>query len=367
MAPPLGVSLSTSTRALGAACRPDGTLLFAVLGDGVLSVTQRSARRGEGFRGSPARISEGVSEAAVLRDPQEPVVVWRRASGPPFGAARLSAPSEPLTLSLGAWRAEQFRGVWPLRVERDAVWLASNLLVAGAPRAVVVRLPTNAQEPPTAFRLGDVSLLATIAGPAATLLVQGDGALSAVTVATTALSVLSSDAGAPATSDEVAARTVPLEALPRSEAWRAPTRWVLAAPEGVAVPGGARHFVVTAVDEPLPAGCDATRCAARGAVHALAFADRGPPSDTRLAERGLASALARDADGGRRFVGLGASGNGTTVWSVDTSNAVSVVELQGASTPSTLVACGDELWIAHDESPPRLACSPLPCALLHRQ
>ncbi len=367
MAPPLGVSLPASVRSLGASCRSDGTLLYAVVSGEVLSVAQRPASRGERFRGAPVRVTEGVAEAAVLRDPQEPVVVWRRTSGAPFGAARLSAPSEPHTLSQGAWRAEQFRGVWPLRVERDAVWLASNLLVAGALRAVVLRLPTDDREPPTAFRIGDVTLLATIAGPAATLLVQGDGALTAVTVATNALRVLSSDAGAPATPDEVTARSVPLEALPRSEAWRATARWVLAAPEGVAVPGGARHFAVTVGDETLPAGCTPARCDARGAVHALAFAERGAPSDTRLSERGLASVVALDADGGRRFVGVGATGNGATVWSVDSNGAVSVVELRGASTPAALVACADDLWVAHDESPPRLASSPLACALLHRQ
>ena len=144
------------------------------------------------------------------------MVGWRRTSGAPFGAARLTSPAEPLALSLGSWRAEQFRGVWPLRLERDAVWVASNLLVAGAPRAVVLRLPTDNREPPTAFRIGEVTLLATIPGSAATLLVQGDGALTAVTVATNALGVLSTDATAPATPEEVTARPVRTHASPLS-------------------------------------------------------------------------------------------------------------------------------------------------------
>jgi hypothetical protein len=135
----------------------------------------------------------------------------------------------------------------------------------------------------------------------------------------------------------------------------------------VVVPGGARHFAVTVGNDPLPSGCTVTRCAARGAVHALAFAERGAPTDTQLTERGLASAVELEASGGRRFSGLGAAGDGASVWSVDTSDAVSAVELRGASTPTALVTCGDELWIAHDETPPRLASSPLSCALLHRQ
>jgi hypothetical protein len=367
MAPPLGVALSSPARALGAVCGSDGALRLAVLNGEVLSFAQRTARRGEGFRGEPQRIAESVSEAAVLRDAQQPMVVWRRTSGAPFGAARLTSPAEPLALSLGAWRAEQFRGVWPLRLERDAVWVASNLLVAGAPRAVVLRLPTDNREPPTAFRIGDVTLLATIAGPAATLLVQGDGALTAVTVATNALGVLSIDPGAPAAPEEVTARSVPLAALPRSEPWRAPNRWVLAAPEGVAVPGGARHFVITTGDEPLPPACAPSSCAARGAVHALAFAERGAPADARLTERGLASAIALEADGTRRVAGNAATGNAATVWSVDTNDVVSEAPLRGVATPAALAGCGDDLWIAHDESPPRLAASPITCALLHRR
>lgn len=257
--------------------------------------------------------------------------------------------------------------MWPLRVERDAVWVASNLLVAGAPRAAVLRLPTDDREPPTAFRIGDVTLLAVISGAAATLLVQGDGALTAVTVATNALPVLSSDAGAAASPDDVSVRSVPLDALPRSEPWRVSARWVLAAPEGVAVPGGARHFAVTTGDDPLPAGCAASSCASRGVVHALAFAERGPPSDTRLTERGLASAVALEADGARHVAGNGAAGNGITVWSIDTSNTVSEVALRDASTPTALLGCGDDLWIAHDQAPPRLVASPVACALLHRR
>jgi hypothetical protein len=367
MAPPLGVSLSAPARALGAVCGSDGALLLAVLNGEVLSLAQRPARRGERFRGEPQRIAESVSEAAVLRDTQQPMVVWRRTSGAPFGAARLTSPAEPLALSLGSWRAEQFRGVWPLRLERDAVWVASNLLVAGAPRAVVLRLPTDNREPPTAFRIGEVTLLATIPGSAATLLVQGDGALTAVTVATNALGVLSTDATAPATPEEVTARSVRLDALPRSEPWRATNRWLLAAPEGVAVPGGARHFVITAGDEPLPPACTPSSCAARGAVHALAFAARGAPADTRLSERGLASAIALEADGTRRVAGNAAAGNAATVWSVDTNNVVSEVPLRDVATPAALAGCGDDLWIAHDESTPRLAASPITCALLHRQ
>lgn len=367
MAPAVGVPLSAPIRDLGATCGADGALLLAVQSGEVLSLAQRPARRGERFHGEPQRIAESVAESAVLRDAQQPMVLWRRTSGSPFGAARLAAPGEPLTLSQGAWRADQFRGVWPLRVESDAVWVASNLLVAGAPRAVVLRLPTDNREPPTAFRLGEVTLLATIAGPAATLLVQGDGAVTAVTVAPNALRVLSHDAGAPATPEEVTARIVPLEALPRSEPWRAGTRWVLAAPEGVTVPGGARHFAVTAGDDPLPAACPSSSCAARGAVHALAFAERGAPSDTRLTARGIARAVALEADGTRRIAGNTGADLAATMWSIDTNGGVSAVALRDVATPAALLGCGDDLWLAHDESPSRLAASPVTCALLQRR
>lgn len=369
MAPPVGVSLPSSVRAISATCQADGTLQLAALSGEALSLAQRPAHRGERFRNDLSRVAEGAVEAAALRDAQQPLIVWRRTSGPPFGAARLTATAEPYALSLGAWRAEQFRGVWPLRAERDAVWVASNLLVAGAPRAVVLRLPTDSREPPTAYRIGDVTLLAAIAGPAATLLVHGDGAVTAITVATNALRVLSADADADAAapSDAVASRAVPLAALPRSEPWRPAARFVVAAPEGVAVPGGARHFAVTVTDEPPPPDCASSACTARGAVHALAFAERGAPTDTRLAERGLATAIALEPDGARRVAGVGAATGDVAVWSVDTSGTVSAAELRDTSAPTALVNCGDELWIAHAHPTPRLSASPLACALLHRR
>ncbi|MFO0624314.1 MAG: hypothetical protein U0325_01755 [Polyangiales bacterium] len=367
MAPTVGVAIAAPARALGAACGSDGALRVAILSGDVLSLAQRPARRGERFRGAPQRLAEGVAEFAVLSDDPEPLALWRRTAGAPFAAARLTASAESVALAQGSWRADQFRGVWPLRAERDALWVASNLLVAGAPRAVVLRLPTDDREAPSAFRIGEVTLLAAIAGPAATLLVQDGQQVLAITIATNALRVLSTDAGPAASPDDVATRTVPLDALPRSEPWRFSGRWVLAAPEGVTVPGGARHFAVTVGDTPLPAGCTASACAARGVVHALAFAERGPPIAVQLTAHGLAASVGLEADGTRRVAGNGAASADATVWTVDTSDTVSEVPLRDVATPTAILACGDDLWIAHDEQAPRLAASPMTCALLHRR
>lgn len=365
MRPPVSVEVPTAAAEVAATCRGGATLTLVARTTEGLWLTQRPARRGEAFRGTAQPIAEGATAVSVLADAQDPWVAWTQPTGAPFGAARLGEQPSPRALSQASWRAGQFRGVWLLRAESDALWVASNLLSSAGARAVVLRLPTAERGAPEAFLLGDGAVVAAIAGAASTLLLHEGDTLRTVTVAQNALSVLAGDAAAPDPAGGVDTRTVPPGALPRSESWHVPGRWVLAAPAGVAVQGGARHFAVTVGNDPLPEGCFTPTCSARGVVYALAFADRGAPSASRLSSRGLANTIALDPDGARWLSGWGAGTARPAVWSL-IADAATERLLDVGEGPSAIVACGDERWIARAEAAPtpRLVASPLPCALL---
>lgn len=365
MRPAVGFDLPSSPASISTVCRGDGSLFVSPRSMNGVFIADRASRRGESFRGAPSRVAEGASEHSLLDDPQGPWIAWRNATGRPFGAARIHGDAEQRALSQGDWRADRFRGVWLLRVEVGAVWLASNLLHGGRERAVVLRLPTTQSEAPTAYGLGEGAVIAAIGGQPASLLMREGGSLYTLTVATNALTVLSSTEAAVET---IEVREVPEMGLLRSEPWRAEGRWTFAAPSGVAVAGGARMFAVTTGSAPLPEGCVGLPCAFRGEVFALSFADRGAPQASRLSANGRATSIAVESDGTRWIAGVGAHEGERTLWDLR-ANGVPTEHPIGGGGDLSLLSCGDELWIAQLDAPSssRVTASPLPCVVLARR